>query len=66
MPPKIDMDRCNGCGVCLFQCGAQCFAFHPVPYKAFLAHGKRCVDCLICQHTCPQDAITVRFRKTRP
>jgi NAD-dependent dihydropyrimidine dehydrogenase PreA subunit len=65
MPPKVDKDRCNGCGVCLFSCGARCFEFLPSQYKAYLRYGRRCVDCLICEHTCPQAAITVRFRKTK-
>jgi len=63
MPPEINENKCNGCGICLFQCGGVCFLFDPVRYKAYLKYGNRCVDCLICEYECPQEAITVRFRR---
>lgn len=59
MPPKIDKEKCDGCGICIFQCGAFCFAFNPDEYKVYLASGKDCVDCFICEEKCPPKAITM-------
>ena len=60
MPPKIDKDKCNGCGICLFQCGVQCFTFDTRQYKTYAKQARKCIECLICQHTCPQGAITIK------
>ena len=63
MPPKIDNHKCNGCGICLFQCGSQCFIVDPQKYIARPKFAFRCVDCQICQHKCPPQAITVKIKK---
>lgn len=65
MPPRIYKDRCNGCGICIFQCGAICFGFDAAGYKAYVSNGKACTDCFICQEMCPVNAIAVRVGKVK-
>lgn len=65
MPPRIDRARCDGCGICIFRCGADCFAFDAKRYIAYLANGKACVDCFICEEVCPEAAIQVYVGKMR-
>lgn len=62
MPPLIDQKKCNGCGECLFQCGMYVFEFDPRSYRARVKRGADCVECFICENTCPANAITVYFK----
>jgi len=65
MPPVIDPEKCNGCGECLFQCGVYVFEFNARLYRARVKRGADCVECFICENTCPAHAITVHFRGLR-
>ncbi|MBI4493331.1 MAG: ferredoxin family protein [Chloroflexi bacterium] len=65
MPVVIDTPRCTGCGLCLYECGALVFAFDAEAYKAVVARNQSCVDCFICQETCPEHAIAVKLRRIR-
>ena len=69
MPPVIHPEKCNGCGECLFECGAFVFEFDPGAFRARVKKGADCVECFICEKTCPRQAITVYFKglkKGRP
>ena len=59
MPPKIERGKCDGCGICIYRCGADCFDFDGQQYKARLVRGRDCVDCFICEEVCPEGAIRV-------
>ena len=59
VPPRIDRHKCDGCGLCLHRCGAYCFGFDMKRYVAYLANGRACVDCFICEEVCPEEAIQV-------
>lgn len=50
----INTDRCTGCGLCTAKCKAQCIdpRIHTVDFS-------RCVMCLDCVASCPNDAITM-------
>ncbi|MBI2371810.1 MAG: ferredoxin [Deltaproteobacteria bacterium] len=65
MPPKIDNAKCDGCGICIFDCGALCLELDPVSDKVFLAHGRACVDCFICEEVCPEGAIRMSIGKPK-
>ena len=65
MPVIIDPKKCTGCGLCVYECGELVLAFDLDRYKAVVAHNPACVDCFICQDTCPVDAITVKLRRIR-
>lgn len=49
---KIDLDKCNGCGVCATKCKASCINSkeHKIDYS-------RCVDCFDCLEACKQQAL---------
>jgi len=62
--PKIDLDICQGCGLCINAC----------PNNAITMENKKatidkdlCLGCDVCIGSCPQDAITSdRFRRVYP
>ncbi len=62
MPPVIDREKCIGCGDCLFQCGAYVFEFDVPSCRARVMRGTDCLECFICEKTCPAGAITVYFK----
>lgn len=65
MPVIIDPTKCTGCGLCLYECGSLVFDFEPEAYRAVVVRNQACVDCFICQETCPEHAITVNVRQIR-
>jgi NAD-dependent dihydropyrimidine dehydrogenase PreA subunit len=65
MPVIIDANKCTGCGLCLYECGSLVFDFDSDSYRAVVTRNQFCVDCFICQETCPEQAITVRIRQIR-
>jgi len=62
MPPKIDPEKCNGCGRCIFDCGAYVLELSPETDQARLI-GKGCVDCFLCELACPTEAIQIMVGK---
>ena len=58
--PRIDTDKCNGCGLCARKCKASCIDSlknHVIDYS-------RCVTCMDCLDNCRQGAISyTRARK---
>ncbi|MBI2303356.1 MAG: 4Fe-4S ferredoxin [Chloroflexi bacterium] len=61
MAVQVDKSLCNGCGICLFQCGAYVFDFSPQEYRALPARNRHCVNCFACVAKCPQRAIAIRL-----
>lgn len=60
MPPRIDHSQCVGCGICIFQCGVDVFAYDAEREQSVVARARACVDCYICEITCPVHAIQVK------
>ena len=59
LKPRIDTDKCNGCGLCARKCKASCIDSknHAIDYS-------RCVTCMDCLDNCRQGAILyTRARK---
>jgi NAD-dependent dihydropyrimidine dehydrogenase PreA subunit len=56
MPPKIDQDKCNGCGECVNVCPTG--ALEVKKGKCVLARPNDCADCRACETACPNNAIT--------
>jgi NAD-dependent dihydropyrimidine dehydrogenase PreA subunit len=65
MPPRIDRALCTGCGICLFECGTEVFAFDAAANKSEAKRPRACVDCFICEETCPVRAIVVKVGRPK-
>ncbi len=54
----INMDLCEGCGICVAVCPYDCIAMHHlVPYYVSL-RAPHCIRCGACRTACPKGAIT--------
>ncbi len=56
---KINYDKCDGCGLCIFECGMNLFAFDAKQDRVVLHNTKECVECFICEYRCPEGAIAL-------
>jgi len=54
--PAVDMERCNGCGICLKP--GHCFAITLVDDKA-VVDPQQCYGCGICVAVCPRKALSL-------
>lgn len=55
MFPKIDLNKCDGDGICAENCPANVFELKNK--KSTAAHPEDCTECGICVENCPQKAI---------
>ena len=58
---KIDEDKCNGCGLCVYSCHEG--AIQVIDGKARLVSETYCDGLGACLGHCPQDAITIEERE---
>jgi NAD-dependent dihydropyrimidine dehydrogenase PreA subunit len=61
LPIKIDPNKCDGCGICVYDCGANVIHFTAKKDKVFPFGNKQCVNCFLCELVCPEKAIEVVF-----
>lgn len=59
MPIKVDPNKCDGCGICIFDCGADVFRFTNAKDKVYPFGNRYCVNCFLCELVCPEGAIQV-------
>lgn len=65
MPIKIDQDKCDGCGICIYDCGANVIGFGADNDTVSPFWNKRCVNCFLCELVCPEKAIQVVLPRPR-
>ena len=59
VPPELDVDTCNGCGLCETSCVYD--AIHVIDKKATLRL-ERCYGCGLCVDVCPEGAVGMVIR----
>ncbi|MGI6405160.1 MAG: ATP-binding protein [Syntrophaceticus sp.] len=57
MPPKVDVEKCTGCGTCVDVCPSE--VFETEDDKAKVVRPEDCTDCESCVEECPEEAITL-------
>ena len=57
--PKVDKNKCIGCGVCMKACPVPEKAVHSGNGKKAEYDYKKCIRCYCCQEMCPAKAISV-------
>ncbi len=58
MLPEIDLEKCNGCGLCAAPGHCECIEI--VDKKAVLVKPKECYSCAVCYFLCARDAIRMK------
>lgn len=62
--PKIDLDKCTGCGMCITGCGRAVFDYDQKNKKSIVARPLQCmVGCTSCETWCIYNAISFPDRE---
>ncbi len=56
--PKIDVEECTGCGICVDECPNECLELDSEDV-AVLAKDDVCDGCATCEESCPTEAISM-------
>lgn len=61
---KVDLEKCNGDGVCVEICPVEVFELQRLPKypdteKSIPVRKDECILCMACVASCPTEAITV-------
>lgn len=60
MPPVIDQEKCNGCGICDDNCPVDIIIIDDEG-KAICPYPEECWHCAVCRMDCPEDAVQIIF-----
>ena len=63
---RIDLELCNGCGLCVKICPMDVFRMDKQAKKAVITYAEDCMLCEFCVLDCPTRAITVTPEKSSP
>ena len=58
--PKIDLAKCNGCGVCVERCPTGALAMQDG--RVSMARPDVCSYCATCEDVCPTEAIALPYQ----
>ncbi len=61
---SIDYDACSDCGECYETCPLDVYDRAGSTY--YIAHHDDCMACFLCEIDCPQDAIYISPKRSRP
>lgn len=61
MPPVIDKNTCDGCGICEKICPGDILAMEDEPLLALVAYPEECWHCGACSLDCPEESITIHI-----
>jgi len=59
MPPVIDRDKCNACGICDEHCPLD--VFHMKNDEVEVRYPGECWHCGACRQDCPTGAVSIEF-----
>jgi formate hydrogenlyase subunit 6/NADH:ubiquinone oxidoreductase subunit I len=57
--PQINLELCNGCGVCMDTCPSEAVAL--VDKQPVIVHPEDCGYCGDCEDLCPEGAISLSY-----
>ncbi|MFC2070636.1 ferredoxin family protein [Chloroflexota bacterium] len=63
---RIDLDLCNGCGLCFDACPMDVIRIDEETKKAVIKYPEECMCCAYCDFECPEGAIYVSPYRNSP
>lgn len=61
MPPEVNLEKCNGCGICDIHCPVDVIFLNKERKKAEIRYPEECWHCGVCRMDCPPKAVEIRF-----
>jgi NAD-dependent dihydropyrimidine dehydrogenase PreA subunit len=63
---RIDLELCNGCGICVNSCATDVLRLDAKTNKAYVAYPEECNNCDYCELDCPTNAIYISPERHMP
>jgi len=63
---QIDLELCNGCGICVNSCPMDVIRMDEEGKKAIIKYPEDCMLCGLCEEDCSENAISISPGKTSP